>query len=154
MWEGVSKSGSPISRWMTLRPSASSARARARTSKADSVPRRDRRAARRTPAPTTGTLRRAARPWQFAPPRGSTGCDGLAPDARGKNLRPHRHVRGEGQRDDVVHRRPGERPRQDQLAGERDEEVQLDPVDPLTVSPHSLTGTLIRGIAQGESLSW
>ena len=35
---GVSKSGSPISRWMTLRPVASSARARAATSNALSVP--------------------------------------------------------------------------------------------------------------------
>ena len=38
---GVGKSGSPISRWITLRPCASSARARTRTSKADSMPMRD-----------------------------------------------------------------------------------------------------------------
>src|SRR5437588_322305 len=37
-WRGVSKSGSPISRWMTSRPRASSARAFTSTSKADSVP--------------------------------------------------------------------------------------------------------------------
>src|SRR5262245_1566221 len=40
MWDGVSKSGSPISRWTMLRPWASSVRARTRTSKAVSVPRR------------------------------------------------------------------------------------------------------------------
>src|SRR2546425_971065 len=42
MCAGVSKSGSPISRWMTRRPDASSAFARASTSKAVSVPRRSR----------------------------------------------------------------------------------------------------------------
>src|SRR5438105_15403930 len=36
---GVGKSGSPISRWRTRRPCASTARARARTSEAVSVPR-------------------------------------------------------------------------------------------------------------------
>ncbi len=40
MCGGVSKSGSPICRWMILRPWASSALARASTSKAVSVPRR------------------------------------------------------------------------------------------------------------------
>src|SRR5258708_5333034 len=38
MWGAVGKSGSPISRWMTLAPAASMALARASTSKADSVP--------------------------------------------------------------------------------------------------------------------
>ena len=42
---GVSKSGSPISRWMTSRPVASSARARAAASKAVSVPIRSMRLA-------------------------------------------------------------------------------------------------------------
>src|SRR5262249_44117078 len=45
MLGGVSKSGSPISRCTTCLPCASRARARARTSKAVSVPRRDMRAA-------------------------------------------------------------------------------------------------------------
>src|SRR6266498_5304955 len=45
MWGAVSKSGSPISRWTTVRPCASRARALASTSKADSVPSRDWRAA-------------------------------------------------------------------------------------------------------------
>src|SRR5206468_3951535 len=40
MWVGVSKSGSPISRWTTSLPCRSSALARARTSNADSVPSR------------------------------------------------------------------------------------------------------------------
>ena len=40
MWGGVSKSGWPISRWMMLLPCASSARARTRTSNADSTPMR------------------------------------------------------------------------------------------------------------------
>ena len=40
MLSGVSKSGSPISRWMTLLPCASRARARTRTSNAVSVPSR------------------------------------------------------------------------------------------------------------------
>src|SRR5664279_177924 len=40
MWRGVVKSGSPICRWMIRRPDASSAFARASTSKAVSVPRR------------------------------------------------------------------------------------------------------------------
>src|ERR687892_313754 len=40
MWGGVSKSGSPISMWMILRPSPSRAVARERTSNADSVPSR------------------------------------------------------------------------------------------------------------------
>src|SRR3989442_8610570 len=47
MWAGVSKSGSPISRWMIFRPCASRARARARTSNADSVPIRPTRDASR-----------------------------------------------------------------------------------------------------------
>ena len=47
MWAGVSKSGSPISRWMTCLPLASSARARPRTSKAVSVPSRAIRCDRR-----------------------------------------------------------------------------------------------------------
>src|SRR5260221_356850 len=38
MWGAVGKSGSPISRWMTLAPAASMALARASTSRADSVP--------------------------------------------------------------------------------------------------------------------
>src|SRR5439155_4325757 len=38
MWAGVSKSGSPISRWTISRPARSRARVRASTSKADSVP--------------------------------------------------------------------------------------------------------------------
>ena len=42
---GVSKSGSPISRWMMLLPWLSSARALLRTSKAVSVPSRDMRRA-------------------------------------------------------------------------------------------------------------
>src|SRR5262245_11011378 len=46
MYAGVSKSGSPISRWITDFPWASSARARASTSNAVSVPRRDMRAER------------------------------------------------------------------------------------------------------------
>src|SRR5438309_6779040 len=45
---GVSKSGSPISRWMMFRPCASSARALARVSKAVSVPRRAMRLANRS----------------------------------------------------------------------------------------------------------
>src|SRR5688572_28284690 len=45
MCGGVGKSGCPISRWMMLLPCASSARARARTSNADSVPIRDMRSA-------------------------------------------------------------------------------------------------------------
>src|SRR5215475_14173951 len=45
MNRGVVKSGSPISRWMTRRPCSSSARARASTSNAVSVPRRAREAA-------------------------------------------------------------------------------------------------------------
>src|SRR6266404_3378218 len=45
---GVSKSGSPISRWITLLPWASSARALARVSKAVSVPRRAIRLASRS----------------------------------------------------------------------------------------------------------
>jgi hypothetical protein len=40
MCGGVSKSGSPISIWMTFRPRASMAVARVRTSNADSVPNR------------------------------------------------------------------------------------------------------------------
>jgi hypothetical protein len=44
-WAGVSKSGSPISRWMTSAPVASRARALASTSKADSVPSRPMRSA-------------------------------------------------------------------------------------------------------------
>src|SRR2546430_1382476 len=50
MWAGVSKSGSPISRWMIFRPCASRARARARTSNADSVPIRPTRDAGRDSA--------------------------------------------------------------------------------------------------------
>src|SRR6266571_430657 len=46
MCAGVAKSGSPISRWMTSRPSRSSAFARASTSKAVSVPSRSRLSAR------------------------------------------------------------------------------------------------------------
>src|SRR5215470_1860245 len=45
MWAGVSKSGSPISRWTTSLPCRSSAFARASTSNADSVPSRDIRSA-------------------------------------------------------------------------------------------------------------
>src|SRR5262245_29210122 len=45
MWAGVSKSGSPISRWITDLPWRSRARARASTSKADSVPSRPMRSA-------------------------------------------------------------------------------------------------------------
>src|SRR3954452_6412877 len=51
MFRGVVKSGSPISRWMTRRPCSSSARARASTSNAVSVPSRARPAAR----PASGT---------------------------------------------------------------------------------------------------
>src|SRR5207244_11136231 len=47
MWAGVSKSGSPISRWTTLLPCRSRARARASTSKAVSVPSRPIRSATR-----------------------------------------------------------------------------------------------------------
>src|SRR5688572_5468001 len=50
MLAGVSKSGSPISRWITCRPVFSRARARAAASKAVSVPRRDIRSAKRMPA--------------------------------------------------------------------------------------------------------
>ena len=46
MWSGVSKSGSPISRWTISRPCRSSSRARARTLNAVSVPRRSRLSAR------------------------------------------------------------------------------------------------------------
>ena len=49
MLAGVSKSGSPISRWMTDRPVASSARARAAASKAVSVPMESMRDAIRMP---------------------------------------------------------------------------------------------------------
>src|SRR6266852_764392 len=45
IWAGVSKSGSPISRWSISLPCRSSALARASTSKADSVPSRDMRSA-------------------------------------------------------------------------------------------------------------
>src|SRR5262245_36835714 len=45
MCAGVSKSGSPISRWMTSFPCRSSSRARARTENAVSVPSRSRLAA-------------------------------------------------------------------------------------------------------------
>src|SRR5919108_5199050 len=45
MWAGVAASGSPISRWTTSTPAASSARALASTSKADSVPSRAMRSA-------------------------------------------------------------------------------------------------------------
>src|ERR1051326_2101911 len=45
---GVSKSGSPISKWTMLLPWRSRALARLRTSKAVSVPRRDMRSARRS----------------------------------------------------------------------------------------------------------
>src|SRR5580704_420557 len=47
MWSAVGKSGSPISRWITVFPAASRALARASTSKADSVPSRPIRSARR-----------------------------------------------------------------------------------------------------------
>src|SRR2546421_11332992 len=47
MLSGVAKSGSPISRWTILLPSASSLRALASTSNAPSVPRRDMRSAKR-----------------------------------------------------------------------------------------------------------
>src|SRR5215212_141638 len=50
MWEGVSKSGSPISRWMISRPVASSALALARTENAVSVPSRSIRSASFIPA--------------------------------------------------------------------------------------------------------
>src|SRR5262245_56962231 len=46
MCAGVSKSGSPISRWTISLPCRSRALARASTSKADSVPRRDMRPAK------------------------------------------------------------------------------------------------------------
>src|SRR5580765_2204408 len=45
MWAGVSKSGSPISRWTISLPCRSSAFARASTSNADSVPSRPMRSA-------------------------------------------------------------------------------------------------------------
>src|ERR671936_21444 len=48
MLSGVAKSGSPISRWTISRPSASRRLARAKTSKAPSVPRRDIRSANLT----------------------------------------------------------------------------------------------------------
>src|SRR5690349_13942349 len=47
MCGAVGKSGSPISRWMTFPPASSMARARARTSNADSVPSLDMRSASR-----------------------------------------------------------------------------------------------------------
>src|ERR687886_874346 len=49
MWEGVPKSGSPISRWMISRPWASSALAFASIEKAVSVPKRSIRLASFTP---------------------------------------------------------------------------------------------------------
>src|SRR5712692_5397399 len=51
MWAGVSKSGSPISRWTISLPCRSRALARASTSKADSVPSRDMRSAKFMMAP-------------------------------------------------------------------------------------------------------
>src|ERR1041385_2368603 len=54
---GVSKSGSPISRWIMLLPWASSARALARVSKAVSVPRRAiRLASRNSVGVVTGVI--------------------------------------------------------------------------------------------------
>src|SRR5215218_1994962 len=59
MWEGVSKSGSPISRWMISRPCAASALAFASVEKAVSVPRRSIRLASFTPVLLcSGRLRR------------------------------------------------------------------------------------------------
>ena len=54
MCAGVSKSGSPISRWMTSLPARSSSRARARTENAVSVPSRSRLAARAGRTTLTG----------------------------------------------------------------------------------------------------
>src|SRR5579859_2846196 len=51
MLSGVAKSGSPISRWTTCLPSASSRRALASTSNAPSVPKRDMRSAKRIVMP-------------------------------------------------------------------------------------------------------
>ncbi len=56
MWAGVSKSGSPISRWMISLPCRSRAFARARTSNADSVPSRDIRSAKFMVAPILGDV--------------------------------------------------------------------------------------------------
>src|SRR5579859_4521881 len=64
-WAGVSKSGSPISRWITSRPSRSSSFARARTLKALSVPSRSRLAASRE-ATTSLTGESVARGASFA----------------------------------------------------------------------------------------
>src|SRR6266511_5646149 len=54
MCAGVLKSGSPISRWMTSRPSASISLARASTENAVSVPRRATPAASEACVPSTG----------------------------------------------------------------------------------------------------
>src|SRR4028118_2076799 len=64
MWSAVSKSGSPISRWMMSRPCASSAFAFARTENAVSVPRRPIRPA----SFTSPSLSRCA--WRITPRRG------------------------------------------------------------------------------------
>src|SRR5712672_3030119 len=53
---GVSKSGSPISRWIISLPCFSSARARFRTSKAVSVPNRDIRPAKRSSNIVVGSI--------------------------------------------------------------------------------------------------
>src|SRR5882757_2970493 len=55
-FDGVSKSGSPISRWIISLPCFSSARARFRTSNAVSVPSRDIRPARRNSNIVVGSM--------------------------------------------------------------------------------------------------
>src|SRR2546422_7462621 len=71
MCSGVSKSGSPISRWMIERPAASSAFARANTSKAVSVPSTPIRSASPAPGPPPEApgcgLPTVLPPWSMAP---------------------------------------------------------------------------------------
>src|SRR5919201_213085 len=67
MWRGVAKSGSPISRWMTSRPSRSSCFACARTLNAVSVPRRSRLAA--SPGVAAMLTERAYRALRLFGPR-------------------------------------------------------------------------------------
>src|SRR5690242_6313225 len=67
MLSGVAKSGSPISRWTTRLPSASSFRARARTSNAPSVPRRDMRSAKRIAVLATNRIVGPWRKWLHLP---------------------------------------------------------------------------------------
>src|SRR2546430_11807239 len=81
MLSGVAKSGSPISRWTTCLPSASSRRARASTSNALSVPRRSMRSANRMPMSSMNPTQGAA-----------VDADGLAREVAGL----HRAEEGAG----------------------------------------------------------